>query len=105
MKKLIALLLILLLLTGCTSSKPVEPTTEPTEPSVAEPGLTVHFLDVQHADSILLACGGEYALVDGGYPESGERIVSYMRQQESRNWTCWWEHTPTATISAVCLRC
>ena len=81
MKKLIALLLILLLLTGCTSSKPVEPTTEPTEPSVAEPGLTVHFLDVQHADSILLACGGEYALVDGGYPESGERIVSYMRQQ------------------------
>ena len=81
MKKLIALLLILLLLTGCTSSKPVEPTTEPTEPSVAEPGLTVHFLDVQHADSILLACGGEYALVDGGYPESGERIVSYMRRQ------------------------
>ena len=81
MKKLIALLLILLLLTGCTSSKPVEPTTEPTEPSVAEPGLTVHFLDVQHADSILLACGGEYALVDGGSPESGERIVSYMRQQ------------------------
>jgi competence protein ComEC len=81
MKKLIALLLILLLLTGCTSSKPVEPTTKPTEPSVAEPGLTVHFLDVQHADSILLACGGEYALVDGGYPESGERIVSYMRQQ------------------------
>lgn len=81
MKKLIALLLLLLLLTGCTSSKPVEPTTEPTEPSVAEPGLTVHFLDVQHADSILLACGGEYALVDGGYPESGERIVSYMRQQ------------------------
>jgi competence protein ComEC len=81
MKKLIALLLILLLLTGCTSSKPVEPTTEPTEPSAAEPGLTVHFLDVQHADSILLACGGEYALVDGGYPESGERIVSYMRQQ------------------------
>jgi competence protein ComEC len=81
MKKLIALLLILLLLTGCTSSKAVEPTTKPTEPSVAEPGLTVHFLDVQHADSILLACGGEYALVDGGYPESGERIVSYMRQQ------------------------
>lgn len=81
MKKLIALLLILLLLTGCTSSKLVEPTTQPTEPSVAEPGLTVHFLDVQHADSILLACGGEYALVDGGYPESGERIVSYMRQQ------------------------
>ena len=81
MKKLIALLLILLLLTGCTSSKLVEPTSQPTEPSVAEPGLTVHFLDVQHADSILLACGGEYALVDGGYPESGERIVSYMRRQ------------------------
>ena len=84
MKKLIALLLILLLLTGCTSPKPVEPTTEPTDTSTYEPGLTVHFLDVQHADCILLACGGEYALVDGGYPESGDRIVAYLQEQGVR---------------------
>jgi competence protein ComEC len=81
MKKLLSLLLILLLLTGCASSNPVEPTTEPVDTSTHEPGLTVHFLDVQHADCILLACGGEYALVDGGYPESGERIVTYMQEQ------------------------
>ena len=81
MKKLIALLLILLLLTGCASSNPVDPTTEPADISTHEPGLTVHFLDVQHADCILLACGGEYALVDGGYPESGDRIVAYMQEQ------------------------
>lgn len=81
MKKLIALLLILLLLTGCASSNPVDPTTEPADTSTHEPGLTVHFLDVQHADCILLACGGEYALVDGGYPESGDRIVTYLQEQ------------------------
>lgn len=81
MKKLIALLLILLLLTGCASSNPVDPTTEPADTSTYDPGLTVHFLDVQHADCILLACGGEYALVDGGYPESGDRIVAYLQEQ------------------------
>ena len=65
MKKLLALLLAVLLLTGCTpkpvppqETEPVtetQPTTEPTHSEVA-PGLSVHFLDVQHADCILLAC-------------------------------------------------
>jgi len=102
-KKIVALLLALLLLTGCTAAKPIEPTTKPTtaasavlttapttepvttepatepttEPVTTEPatepttepatqssqgteaGLTVHFLDVRHADCILLSCGGE----------------------------------------------
>lgn len=81
MKKLIALLLALLLLTGCTPAKPVMPTAQPDASETAEPGLTVHFLDVQHADAIFLACGGEYALVDGGYPESGDKIVTYLQDQ------------------------
>ena len=80
MKKLLALLLALLLLTGCTPAEPVTPTESGTS-DPAEPGLSVHFLDVQHADCILLACGGEYALVDGAYPESGDKIVSYLREQ------------------------
>lgn len=81
MKKLFALLLALLLLTGCTPAEPVTPTTQPDPAENVEPGLTVHFLDVQHADCILLACGGEYALVDGGYPESGDKIVAYLEEQ------------------------
>lgn len=90
MKKLLALLLAVLLLTGCTpkpvppqETEPVtetQPTTEPTHSEVA-PGLSVHFLDVQHADCILLACEGEYALVDAGYPESGDKIVAYLQEQ------------------------
>ena len=85
MKKIIAVLMVLLLLTGCTPVKPIEPATEPITESISggtsASGLTVHFLDVQHADCILLACGGEYALVDGGYPESGDRIVEYLQEQ------------------------
>lgn len=85
MKRLFALLLALLVLTGCAVKPPVatEPTVNtteaPTEP--AEPGLWVHFLDVNHADCILLECGGEFALVDGGYPESGDKIVQYLTDQ------------------------
>lgn len=80
MKRLLALLLVLLLLTGCTPAEPVTPPESDSSVN-AEPGLSVHFLDVQHADCILLACGGEYALVDGAYPESGDKIVSYLREQ------------------------
>lgn len=126
MKKIIALLLVLLLLTGCSSGKqeeprttansqvttitttvPTEPVTDPTEeptlPTVStqptQPGQStapeipmspenagttsgfmMTVLDVQHADAIVLACDGEYALVDGAFPESGEKIVSYLQQ-------------------------
>ena len=98
MKKIIALLLLLLLLTGCTTAAPVvtepvaepttEPTTAPTETVIltlpteapTEPvleGLTVHFIDVGQADGFLLECDGEYAVIDGGYPEGGEKMVEY----------------------------
>lgn len=63
-----------------------EPTvTEPpeTEPPATEPpeksrGLRVHFLDVGQADSILLECDGEFALIDAGYPESGSIVTDYL---------------------------
>lgn len=40
--------------------------------------LTVHFIDVGQADSILIECGNAYALVDAGYPESGQTVVDYL---------------------------
>lgn len=97
MKRIIALLLLLLLLTGCTTAAPVAtvPATEPTAtstvavtlpPETEEPteppqeGLTVHFIDVGQADGFLLECDGEYAVIDGGYPEGGEKMVEYMEE-------------------------
>jgi competence protein ComEC len=93
---MIALLLLLLLLTGCTTA-PVAteptaaPTAAPTETvAVTEPpeteaptepakeGLTVHFVDVGQADGMVLECGGEYAVIDGGYPAGGDKMVEYM---------------------------
>ena len=99
MKKLISLFLILsLLLCGCTTTAPVEtaataeptaaptetvilnlPTEAPTEPAALE-GLTVHFIDVGQADGFLLECDGQYAVIDGGYPEGGEKMVEYMTE-------------------------
>lgn len=96
MKRIIALLLLLLLLTGCTTAPiatdaTLAPTTAPTETvAVTEPaeteapteppreGLTVHFVDVGQADGFLLECGGEYAVIDGGYPAGGDKMVEYM---------------------------
>lgn len=155
MKKIIALLLLLALLTGCTTATPPDtqsttpsatvptsestgptqtepdvtqpsatepeiteppvtqpPVTEPpvTEPPVTEPPVTqppvteppatqppatqppiidlptqsdqlrVHYIDVGQGDCALLECGGEYALIDAGYPESGPMIVDYLAQ-------------------------
>lgn len=127
MKRLLALILAVLLLTGCTNKAsspppteattgepvteaPTQPTTEPptetpTEPPTEAPteapteqptepptqpdsgtaseltGMSVHFLDVGHGDCAFISCEGEYALVDGGYPESGDKIVSYLQAQ------------------------
>ena len=101
MKRIIALLLLLLLLTGCTTAAPAatEPATEPAAVPTAAPtetviltlpteaptepaleGLTVHFIDVGQADGFLLECDGEYAVIDGGYPEGGEKMVEYMTE-------------------------
>lgn len=101
MKKLIALLLVLLLLAGCTTAAPVTtepsaaPTAAPTEaPTVAvtlppeteaptEPpleGLTVHFIDVGQADCILLECDNAYAMIDGGYPGTSDKVIDYLEE-------------------------
>ncbi len=96
MKRLIVALLILLLLTGCTTAAPAatEPTLAPTEsvivtlpPATEAPtepaleGLSVHFIDVGQADCALLECDGEFAIIDAGYPETGDDVVEYLADQ------------------------
>ena len=43
--------------------------------------LTVHYIDVGQADCALLACGGEFMLIDGGNVEDGQLVVSHLEQQ------------------------
>ncbi|MCQ2506232.1 MAG: MBL fold metallo-hydrolase [Lachnospiraceae bacterium] len=40
--------------------------------------LRVHFIDVDQADCIFIECGGEYMLIDGGNPETGDKVVNYL---------------------------
>lgn len=85
-KKLLSLFLILsLLLCGCAEVQTPQTaipaaTTLPTAVSSDEV-LTVHYIDVGQADSILLECGGEYMIIDGGNREDGQLVVSYLEQQ------------------------
>lgn len=76
-KQLIAFLIAALLLCGCTIT--IEPVPTQTTPPAGS-GLTVHFLDVGQADSILLECGGQYMLIDGGNVDDGQFVVSYLEK-------------------------
>jgi len=79
MKRFFAFLLaLMLLLSGC-GTQPSNPTvpsnTAPTQPAVT---MTVHYIDVGQADSILLECDGEYMLIDGGNVPDGNDVVEYL---------------------------
>lgn len=48
-------------------------------PAVTDPDhLTVHYIDVGQADSILVACGGEYMLIDAGETDSKNTVIHYL---------------------------
>lgn len=51
-------------------------------PVINEKNLTVTFIDVGQADSILLESAGEYMLVDAGNNEDGVKLVNYFRQEK-----------------------
>ena len=42
--------------------------------------LTVHFIDVGQGDSELLQFAGKSVLIDGGTPEMGQRVESYLQE-------------------------
>lgn len=63
---------------------PSEGNLSPTAPKTEFPGdgeLSVHFIDVGNADSTLIICDGEAALVDAGENENRETVVSYLKGQ------------------------
>ena len=80
MKKILAVILACLLLSGCTLVIDFGPSTATPPPASGEER-TVHYLDVGQADCILLECGGEFMLIDGGNREDGQMVVSYLQQQ------------------------
>lgn len=43
--------------------------------------LTVHFMDVGQGDAILIACGGEYMLIDAGDNSKGTAVQNYLTKQ------------------------
>lgn len=45
----------------------------------AESELSVYFLDVGQADSILVECGGQYMLIDGGNVDDSQLVFSFLR--------------------------
>ena len=75
---------------------------EPTAPTAGEDEyLAVHFIDVGQADCILLSCGDEYMLIDGGNAADGYAVRSYLEMQVWTSWICWLPPTPTRITSAV----
>ena len=77
MKKCLSILLLLALLRcSCVQDAPV-----PTAPVTPGEALSVHYIDVGQADSILLECDGKFMLIDGGNVEDSSLVVSYLEKQ------------------------
>lgn len=70
-KRVLCLILMFVVLTGCGTVQQA--------PSTPMEGLSVHFLDVGQADCMLLQCGGENMLIDGGNVEDSDLVVSYLQ--------------------------
>ncbi len=69
--RLTALALVLLLLTGCAAS---------TSAAGSEGTLSVTFLDVGKGDCILIAKDGTYILIDAGYDETREGVITALKK-------------------------
>ena len=79
-----AVLLLAALLAACaqvpTVSLPVEE--DGTEPAEGGEGLSILFLDVGQADSMLLRCGDDAMLVDGGNVGDSNTVAAVLGKQE-----------------------
>jgi beta-lactamase superfamily II metal-dependent hydrolase len=83
-------LILILIATGCTDQKetPLETASEQTTSITAQntvtisgQNLTIHFLDVDQGDSILLEIDGKSMLVDSGESDQGKVVTAYLQDQ------------------------
>lgn len=74
MKKILTLFLLLCLLVGCLGC------TQPAEPQT-QGQFIVHFIDLGQSDSILLEYEGLYALIDGGYANTSDKLIDYLEDE------------------------
>lgn len=84
MKKIIlsVLLIFCMLLTACgNAAEENESKTETSAGTVASENCTVHFIDCGKADAILILSDGEAMLIDAGYEETSDMVISYLKQQ------------------------
>ena len=49
--------------------------------TAAPENLTVHFIDVEQADSILLECGDNSMLIDAGERDKGDDVAEYVKSE------------------------
>lgn len=83
-------LILILIASGCTDPKeaPIETASEQMSPTTTQntvtqsgQNLTVHFLDVDQGDSILLEIDGKSMLVDAGESDQGKVVTAYLQNQ------------------------
>lgn len=74
----IILIIVMLCLTGCDDDGGNNSTKNP---SAVQNGCRVHFLSVGKADAILVQADGKAMLVDAGYRERADEVVSYLKAQ------------------------
>lgn len=83
-------LILILIASGCTDPKeaPIETASEQTTPPTTQDtvtlsgqNLTVHFLDVDQGDSILLEINGKSMLIDSGESDQGKVVTAYLQDQ------------------------
>ena len=56
--------------------------TQPPPPEVTDSStFAVHFVDVGQADCALVACDGQYMLIDGGNAEDSDLVYTYLKEQ------------------------
>lgn len=63
---------------GVSNASPAPSQTEPQSGAAGE--TQIHFIDVGQGDAVLIANGGEYALIDCGTEDCEEQLLSYLEQ-------------------------